>query len=80
MSRKRTSRTTARTSAELREDFKSFDRDDDDRINLVEFRELMLGLDSEISDDELRIGFREIDTDHDGIISAHEFIAWWGEE
>lgn len=48
MSRKRPSRTTARTSTELREDFKSFDRDDDDRIDLMEFRELMLGLDSEI--------------------------------
>lgn len=80
MSGKRTSRTTARTLAELREDFKSFDRDDDDRINLLEFREFMLGLDSEISDDEVRIGFREIDSDHDGIITVHEFIAWWSEE
>lgn len=80
MSGKRTSRTTARTLAELREDFKSFDRDADDRINLLEFREFMLSLDSEISDDEVRIGFREIDSDHDGIITAHEFIAWWSEE
>ena len=38
----------------------------------------MLGqLESEVSDEEARIGFDEIDADDDGAISFDEFVAWW---
>jgi Ca2+-binding EF-hand superfamily protein len=30
-----------------------------------------------IRDDVARIGFREIDSDHDGAIDVDEFLEWW---
>jgi Ca2+-binding EF-hand superfamily protein len=30
-----------------------------------------------MSNNDIRTGFAEIDTDHDGAIEFDEFVAWW---
>lgn len=68
------------TSAELRREFKRVDRDLDDRISYAEFKDLLDGLGAEMSEQEVHLGFREVDTDKDGKIDLQEFIAWWTED
>jgi Ca2+-binding EF-hand superfamily protein len=66
--------------AELKELSESFRYNDVNKDGLIEFAEFveMLGqLESEVSDEEARIGFDEIDADDDGAISFDEFVAWW---
>lgn len=65
---------------ELKEEFVLADRDRDSRIDLGEFTRLMQGLEAGMSAAELRLGFREIDTDADGLIDFQEFVAWWSED
>ncbi|HEY5755591.1 MAG TPA: EF-hand domain-containing protein [Steroidobacter sp.] len=62
---------------ELKEEFVLADRDRDGRIDFDEFARLMQGLEAEMSGTDLRIGFREIDTDADGLIDLCEFVDWW---
>ena len=62
---------------ELREDFEFNDGNSDGRIDYDEFSELVGLLDEDIEESALRIGFREIDTDHDGAITFDEFVDWW---
>src|SRR5690606_20965137 len=54
---------------ELREDFETVDEDQDGRIDFAEFASLMDNLNAQMTDTDLRIGFTEIDADHDGSIS-----------
>ena len=66
--------------AELKELSESFRYNDVNKDGLIEFAEFveMLGqLEAEVSDEEARIGFDEIDIDDDGAISFDEFVAWW---
>ena len=65
------------TQRELVQQFAVADRNDDGRIDFEEFRRLMQGLDEEMSVEELRIGFQEVDIDRDGLIDCREFIEWW---
>lgn len=65
---------------ELLEEFASADRDDDGRMDLEEFRQLLNGLDADMSDAEIRLGFEEIDTDRDGLIDRREFADWWSSD
>ena len=65
---------------ELQEDFSSADDDHDGFIDFGEFTGLMEGLGAEMSTTDLRIGFKEIDTDRDGRIGLSEFVAWWSAE
>jgi Ca2+-binding EF-hand superfamily protein len=37
----------------------------------------MDGLGADMSSDECRIGFAEIDSDRDGVIELDEFLDWW---
>ncbi len=69
---------------DLAEHFGQVDADGDRRINFAEFSTLVAILDADDDDDELsleerRIGFQEIDQDRDGAIDFHEFVAWWRE-
>ncbi|MBB6093339.1 Ca2+-binding EF-hand superfamily protein [Povalibacter uvarum] len=59
-----------------RENFRLTDADGNQQITFVEFAAFMTDLDPEMTADEHRIGFDEIDTDHDGVISFEEFRAW----
>jgi Ca2+-binding EF-hand superfamily protein len=61
----------------LREDFRFNDPDGNNQLTLSEFMRFMAELDPEMSEEECRIGFDEIDTDRDGTISFDEFRAWW---
>ncbi len=65
---------------ELLEEFARADRDDDGCIDLEEFRQLLNGLDADMSDAEIRLGFGEIDTDRDGRIDRREFAEWWSSD
>jgi Ca2+-binding EF-hand superfamily protein len=75
-------RTTRHPAArrELVEEFAVADRDKDGRIDFEEFKLLLEGLDAAMSIDELQIGFREVDADHDGWIDCREFVDWWSSD
>jgi len=62
---------------ELREAFLAADEDQDGRINFAEFEGLLRDLEAGMSQQDLAIGFREVDTDHDGLIDSVEFMEWW---
>jgi Ca2+-binding EF-hand superfamily protein len=64
---------------EVREAFDYNDRDEDGLIDLEEFADMLDDLEAEMSDAEMRAGFRDIDTNHDGKIDFGEFAAWWAE-
>jgi Ca2+-binding EF-hand superfamily protein len=63
--------------AEVREDFDYFDENHDGLMEFAEFVGLMDGLGADMSSDECRIGFAEIDSDRDGVIELDEFLDWW---
>lgn len=62
---------------ELQEFFNSCDANNDSLIELSEFSQLLQNIGSEVSEQECRIGFEELDTDKDGMIDFSEFMAWW---
>lgn len=62
---------------ELKEEFVLADRDRDGRIDFQEFAQLLQGLEADMSQAELRLGFQELDTDGDGLIDYCEFADWW---
>ncbi len=65
---------------ELREAFDYNDRDSDGRIQLDEFSDMLDELEAEMSEKEIEIGFKDIDTNDDGLIDFQEFVAWWTED
>ena len=65
---------------ELQEFFVSCDTDGDGRIQKSEFAELLKNLGSEVSAEEVSIGFAEIDQDRSGTIDFEEFLAYWTEQ
>jgi calmodulin len=65
---------------ELREAFDYNDRDGDGRIQLDEFSDMLDELEAEMSEKEVEIGFKDIDTNDDGLIDFQEFVAWWTED
>jgi len=65
---------------EWREHFAKCDTNNDGRIQLEEFKELLRNIGAEASADEARIGFDAVDTDGDGVISFDEFVGWWSEQ
>ena len=65
---------------ELREAFDYNDRDSDGRIQLDEFSDMLDELEADMSGKEIEIGFKDIDTNDDGLIDFAEFVAWWTED
>lgn len=65
---------------ELREAFDYNDRDGDGKIQLDEFSDMLDELEAEMSEKEIEIGFKDIDTNDDGLIDFQEFVAWWSED
>jgi len=65
------------STPELHEAFNHFDADGNGRIDKKEFAQLMLGLDDQITDEEIEIGFSIIDRDGNGTIDFEEFETWW---
>lgn len=65
---------------ELREAFDYNDRDNDGRIQLDEFAAMLDELEADMSSTEIEIGFKDIDTNDDGLIDFNEFVAWWTED
>ena len=63
----------------LREDFNFNDLNHDGMLTLGEFIRFMSKLDPQISPEECRIGFDEIDTNRDGAIEFDEFTVWWND-
>lgn len=59
-----------------RENFRLTDADGNQQITFAEFAAFMADLDPGMTAEEYRIGFDEIDTDRDGIISFEEFRVW----
>jgi calmodulin len=65
---------------ELRETFDYNDRDGDGMIQLTEFAEMLDELEADMSEQETRTGFQDIDTNDDGLIDFKEFVDWWVED
>lgn len=65
---------------ELRESFDYNDRDGDGRIELGEFAAMLDELEADMAEREVEIGFKDIDTNDDGLIDFAEFVAWWTED
>jgi Ca2+-binding EF-hand superfamily protein len=65
---------------ELRETFDYNDRDDDGRIELDEFVDMLDELEAGMAEKEAKIGFNDIDTNDDGLIDFDEFVAWWTQD
>ena len=65
---------------ELREAFDYNDRDGDGRIQLDEFSAMLDELEAGMTDTDIEIGFKDIDTNDDGLIDFQEFVAWWTED
>jgi calmodulin len=65
---------------ELHETFDYNDRDDDGRIELDEFIDMLDELEAGMTENEAKIGFNDIDKNDDGLIDFEEFVAWWTED
>ena len=65
---------------ELKEAFDYNDRDGDGRIEIDEFAAMLDELEAGMSPTDIEIGFKDIDTNDDGLIDFEEFVAWWAED
>ena len=65
---------------ELREAFDYNDRDHDGMIQLDEFSDMLDELEADMSPKDIEIGFKDIDTNDDGLIDFGEFVDWWAED
>ena len=65
---------------ELREAFDYNDRDGDGRIQVDEFSAMLDELEAQMTGSDIEIGFKDIDTNDDGLIDFQEFVAWWAED
>ena len=65
---------TAKEFSDLRELFKAFDKDKNNRISLPELKELLVQLDKFPDADGLITFFNKIDTNKDGKVDFEDFI------
>lgn len=69
---------TELSTAELRENFDHFDTDNDGKLELGEFKQLMAALDADGAGEDAALGFRAIDSDGSGLVEFDEFATWFG--
>lgn len=62
---------------EIKEHFNFFDRDNNGRIDVDEFGELLQVLSPDAGDEQIHKGFSLVDTDGSGYIEFDEFLSWW---
>ena len=62
---------------QIREEFEFFDKDQNGRIDLAEFIEMLTVLSPKTKANRVEEGFAIIDSDGDGFISFTEFLDWW---
>ena len=62
---------------EVREIFRTYDRDDSGSIDIGELSRLLESLGTPPNEGELEMAFDIIDTNHNQRISWEEFSAWW---
>ena len=60
--------------------FSNFDSKKNGVLDFSEFARLVNDIGFHIDENELRMGFEKIDTNHDNEIDFEEFMAWWGEQ
>jgi len=65
--------------AEIHAEFELCDLDKSGRLDIDEFYNFVRRLTPEATDEEIEIGFLEIDTSHNGFIDFDEFLSWWQE-
>ena len=65
---------------ELREIFDHFDLNRNGKLEISEFRELLIALGGSLTPGEAEAGFDAIDDNNDGVISWSEFVAWWSDK
>lgn len=65
--------------AEVRAEFELCDLDKSGRLDIDEFYNFVRRLTPEATNEEIEIGFLEIDTGHNGFIEFDEFVSWWQE-
>ncbi|AWL12014.1 Calmodulin [Saliniradius amylolyticus] len=68
---------TEQQVAQVKDEFNFFDRDDNGRIDLEEFTELLTALSPKTKDAAVAEAFSMIDENGDGHIDFDEFLAWW---
>jgi Ca2+-binding EF-hand superfamily protein len=63
--------------ADIEEQFDECDADGDQRIDFMEFSQLLDNLGADIPAAQRRSRFDAIDSDHNGAIDRREFTEWW---
>lgn len=58
---------------DLQKAFKVFDKANRGKIGINELREIMLGLGEDLTDEQLNIMIKEIDSDNDGYVTFEDF-------
>ena len=64
---------------EIKEIFGHFDRNNNRRIEVGEFRDLLLALGGEVVEGEVEAGIEALDHNRNGTIEFSEFLAWWAD-
>jgi Ca2+-binding EF-hand superfamily protein len=63
--------------AEIKDNFKFFDRDNNNEIDLGEFSQLLKVISPSTTLEQAETGFSLVDDNNDGHIDFEEFIEWW---
>jgi len=64
---------------EIREIFSHFDRNNNRRIEVGEFRDLLTALGGTLEEGEVEAGIEALDANRNGTIEFDEFLAWWAD-
>lgn len=62
---------------EIKDNFKFFDQDNNHKIDITEFTQLLKIISPSATDQQAEAGFNMVDSNKDGYIDLEEFIAWW---